>query len=155
MENNKTLILLDLDHTLIYGSYAEIKEGSLLFQHNPYLRVYERPFARNLVNTIHEIGDVIVFTTALRSYAKKTIKLLGLQAIALLSRKHCSSKNGSFKKTITKEWLSNYDQIIVIDDSPQVWSGTDHQKVSLLVPKEFHGQSEDQELLTLIDLLNK
>ena len=153
---NKTLILLeDLDHTLIFGSYAETSEGNLLFQHNPHLRVYERHFARKLIEIIHETGEVIICTTAITGYAKKTIKLLGRSALELLSRKHCTSKNGSFKKTITEEWLFNYDQIIVIDDSTQVSVGTDHPKVSLLVPKEFHGQTDDQELLSLIDLLNK
>jgi TFIIF-interacting CTD phosphatase-like protein len=151
----RQLILLDLDHTLIFGSYTEIKEGNLLFKHNQYLSVYERPFARKLVFTLHETGNVIVFTTALRSYAKKTIKLLGIQVLELLSRKQCLLQNGSFKKSIKQEWLSKYDQIIVIDDSPQVWIGTEHEKVSVLAPKEFHGQSDDQELISLIDLLNK
>lgn len=153
MGNNKNLILLDLDHTLIYGSYAKVKEGDLLFNYNLYLSVYKRPFTKELLGAVHQIGDIIVYTTALRAYAKKVIKSLEIEALDLFSRKNCMSKNGVFKKTINKDWIEKYDRIIIIDDSPQVWIGTNHPKVFLLVLKEFHGQAEDKELISLIDSL--
>jgi phosphoserine phosphatase len=45
----KTLFILDLDHTLIYGSFAEKESADLMFRYHKYLTVYERPLARELI----------------------------------------------------------------------------------------------------------
>jgi phosphoserine phosphatase len=72
----KLLIILDLDHTLIYGSYAENETAELLFQHNMYLKVYKRQLAEDLVKLCQAKADIIVYTAALRRYAKTICNLL-------------------------------------------------------------------------------
>ncbi len=42
----KTLYLLDLDHTLIYGSYSESEKVELLFEYSKYLKVYKKAFCK-------------------------------------------------------------------------------------------------------------
>jgi hypothetical protein len=147
---SKKLILLDLDHTLIYGSYAETETANKLFKFNSYLSVYERPLARELVLLCQEKGDIIIYTTALKTYAKKISRSLQINPITILSRKDCTKKNDSFKKNIKPEWILSYDEIIVIDDSPNVWVNCP-DSIKFLVPKEFRGDARDLELQSIID----
>jgi len=76
-----TLILLDLDHTLIYGSYATSESAPLLFSYSQYLNVYERPYARQFISHLQDLGDIIVFTTAKEDYAMKICELLDIWII--------------------------------------------------------------------------
>jgi TFIIF-interacting CTD phosphatase-like protein len=146
----KKLILLDLDHTLIYGSYAETETANKLFKFNNYLSVYERPLARELVLICQEKGDIIIYTTALKTYAKKISKSLEINPIQILSRKDCTKKNDSFKKTINSKWIINYDEIIVIDDSPNVWLNSP-DSIKFFIPTEFRGDVQDSELQSIIE----
>lgn len=148
---SKNLILLDLDHTLIYGSYAETETANKLFKFNSYLSVYERPLARDLVELCQKKGDIIIYTTALKTYAKKISKSLDINPIQILSRKDCSKKNDSFKKTVNSEWISIYNEIIVIDDSPNLWVNCS-DSIKFFVPTEFRGDIFD---LGLKPILNK
>jgi hypothetical protein len=147
---SKKLILLDLDHTLIYGSYAETETANKLFKFNSYLSVYERPLARELILLCQEKGDIIIYTTALKTYAKKISRSLQINPITILSRKDCTKKNDSYKKNINPEWILNYDEIIVIDDSPNVWVNCP-DSIKFLVPKEFRGDARDLELQSVIE----
>lgn len=150
----KDLILLDLDHTLIYGSYAENETGNLLFQYNKYLKVYERPYARELIDLCKKNDDIIVYTTALRPYALKICNRLNITPIELLSRKHCLYKNGSWKKKVKPEWITKYDKIIIIDDSPNVWLGIP-TSIEILIPSEFRGSKNDFGLEEIITKLSR
>lgn len=150
----KQLILLDLDHTLIYGSYAENETANLLFQYNKFLRVYERPYARELIAICKESADIIVYTTALRSYAINICEKLNINPIEILSRKHCLYKNGSWKKKVKPEWITKYDKIIIIDDSPNVWQGIP-TSIEILIPSEFRGSKNDFGLEEIITKLSR
>lgn len=144
-----TLYLLDLDHTLIYGSYAPSETADLLFEYSQYLKVYERPYARDLVDLLKNSGDIIVYTTAKHDYAEKICELLSIQQKELLSREDCISNGDNFKKSIKKEWAAMYSKIVILDDSPQVWDTLDY-RVEWFIPKEFRGDKEDSGLLPVI-----
>jgi hypothetical protein len=146
----KLLIILDLDHTLIYGSYAENQTAELLFQHNKYLKVYKRHLAEDLVKLCQAKADIIVYTTALRSYAKTICNLLDIQPIELLSRKNCKIIDGKLRKQIKPEWIANYNRIVIVDDSPNVWMN-DNDKIDFLVPDEFRGDANDLGLHIIIE----
>jgi hypothetical protein len=146
----KTLILLDLDHTLIYGSYAATETAVKLFKFNTYLSVYERPLARDLVLLCQQKGEIIIYTTALKTYAKKISKSLKIDPLEILSRKDCLKINDHYGKSIKAEWMDSYDEIIVIDDSPNVWKNCS-DSIVFLVPSEFRGDSTDFELKPILD----
>jgi hypothetical protein len=148
----KLLIILDLDHTLIYGSYAETETAELLFQYHKYLKVYKRHLAKELIKLCHSKSDIIVYTTALRRYAKKICNLLDIQPIELLSRKNCTTIDGKLRKEIKPEWIANYNRILIIDDSPNVWIANNDQ-IDFLVPDEFRGQANDLGLEKIITKL--
>jgi len=149
----KRLILLDLDHTLIYGSYAPTEGAIKLFQFNKYLAVYERPLAKELIELCKNTGEVIIYTTALRRYAKKISELLQIDPIQILSRKNCLKIKEQYRKIIDDNWIEKYETIIVIDDSPNVWKNTT-DSIHFLVPTEFRGDANDTDLLEVIDKLN-
>jgi TFIIF-interacting CTD phosphatase-like protein len=150
----KQLILLDLDHTLIYGSYAEKESAPLLFQYNTYLRVYKRPLAEKLIAQCKVKGDIIIYTTALRPYANRIANKLKIQPNEILSRKQCQFKNGSWKKKVKPEWLNKYDKIIIIDDSPNVWQDIP-STTEMLIPTEFRGSENDFGLEEIITKLSR
>lgn len=141
--------MLDLDHTLIYGSYAENETANLLFQYNKFLRVYERPYARELIAICKESADIIVYTTALRSYAINICEKLNINPIEILSRKHCFKINNQWYKKVKLEWEKKYTKIIIIDDSPNVWI-TNNMRCVFLIPSEFRGNSKDNGLIKII-----
>lgn len=149
----KTLILLDLDHTIIYGSYAPSEGANKLFRFNQFLLVYERPLAKELVELCKESGDIIIYTTALKTYATKISKSLNIEPIQILSRKNCLKIKDQYRKTIDDNWIKKYETIIVIDDSPNVWKNTT-DSIHFLVPTEFRGASNDTNLSEIIYKLN-
>ena len=148
----KQLYILDLDHTVIYGSFAESESAMLLFRYHQYLTVYERPLARELIKLCQKKGTVMVYTTALRRYAKMICNSLDINPVELLSRKNCLIQDGKHKKQIKAEWLENYDKIVIIDDSPNVWL-TENEKIEFLVPDEFRGKLEDLGLQKIIETI--
>jgi TFIIF-interacting CTD phosphatase-like protein len=145
----KNLFILDLDHTIIYGSYAEQESAPLLFHYNTYLKVYKRPLAEQLIEICKVKGDIIIYTTALRPYANRISKKLTIQPIQILSRKQCLFKNGSWGKKVNGEWINKYDKIIIIDDSPNVWRDIP-SSIEILIPAEFRGSENDYGLEEII-----
>ncbi len=147
----KRLFVLDLDHTLIYGSYAPSESAKLLFQYSEYLKVYERPHARELIQLVHSKGDVIVFTTAKRDYAERTIKELGIRAISLYARDECKATISGYKKKIPSKYFEQYDSIRIIDDDPGAWLAND--VLNILKPSEFLGDFKDKGLIAILKSL--
>jgi hypothetical protein len=153
MNATKTLFILDLDHTLIYGSFAEKESADLMFRYHKYLTVYERPLARELIKICKNKGDIIVYTTALRRYAKMICICLDIKPIELLSRKNCIRINQKLHKELKQNWFDLYDQIVIIDDSPNLWLNSIDLKINFFVPDEFRGKKEDLGLQNFIAYL--
>lgn len=148
----KTLFLLDLDHTLIYGSYAPSESAALLFSYSQYLKVYERPYARQFISQLQDLGEIIVFTTAKEDYAQLICELLDIQPLEILSRAQCKKVGDDYRKLLRKKWQRSYDRIVIVDDSPQVWE-TGEARIDWIVPTEFRGDAADKGLLACVDLL--
>lgn len=150
----KSLCLLDLDHTLIYGSYAPSEEAGLLFAYNEFLKVYKRPFVEGFVKKKLNsfFSDIVVFTTAKEDYAQEICRLLQIGCTELLSRKDCLIKNDRHYKQFREAWGREYDHISIIDDSPHIWLGTEafEPKIKFVVPKEFRGEKNDEVLKELV-----
>lgn len=149
---NNTLFLLDLDHTLIYGSYASSEPSQLLFSYSKYLNVYERPYARELIRALQNKGDIIVFTSAKKSYAEQVCEKLAIYPLFLLSRRSCRSDGNGYRKFFKKEWKMNYKKIVIIDDSPHVWKRVD-ETIKWIIPSAFYGEANDEGLRRVITQL--
>ena len=148
------LCLLDLDHTLIYGSYAPSEKVELLFEYSEYLKVYKRPFVAEFVNYLNNFyTNIIVYTTAKADYAHRICTELNIKTQEILTRKDCLQKGDMYYKSFMSDWGEKYQKIDIIDDSPNVWINTEpyKQKIKFKVPKEFRGEIYDAELLVLIN----
>ena len=154
----RTLYLLDLDHTIIYGSYAPSEDTELLFSYSNYLKVYNRPFVREFIKELNSLNkDIIVFTTAKKDYAHQICRLLKINTIDILSRKDCENKKDKYYKKFLPIWGEIYYRVFIIDDSPNVWLNTEKykDKITFIVPNEFRGESNDKELLKYIGELSE
>ncbi len=149
----KTLILLDLDHTLIYGSFAPSESAPILFEYSQFLKVYERPQARNFIQKLQNTGEIIVFTTAKEDYALKICELLNIRPIQLLCRKDCKKMGDGFQKVLKKHWLDSYQKILIVDDSPNIWKTPPSDSIHWIVPSEFRGDATDDGLLPCLEML--
>ena len=154
-QNSNSLIVLDLDHTLIYSSNFELENSKELLKYSEYIIIYERPFARELVKKCRENADIIVFTTAVRSYAQKVCEELTIDYRKLFSRQDCRIENDFFVKYVPDNFFTDYQQIIIIDDSPEVWDKRAHKKCTFLVPEVYSGNPEDNGLQKIIIKLNE
>ena len=106
MGRNK-LCLLDLDHTLIYGSYAPTEKTELLFEHSQYLKVYKRPFVEEFIDFLnHYYTHIIVYTTAKKDYANRICSDLGIHAIKILTRQDCKGLSLSSSSITTTGTMS-------------------------------------------------
>ena len=148
------MIILDLDNTLIYSSEFPMDHVKILLEYPP-LTVHERPNARDLVSTCQQMGDITVFTTAVKDYAKNVCKELEINYTKLFSREDCGIANGMYVKYIAENWLENYNKIIVIDDSPEIWDSNARKNCTFLVPEKFTGNAHDDGLRKVIDDLNE
>lgn len=151
------LCLLDLDHTLIYGSYAPSEKTELLFEYSKYLKVYKRPFVDEFIDFLnHNYTHIIVYTTAKEDYANRICLELDIKIFKILTRKDCLQKNDRFYKPFQLQWDHLYEKIDIIDDSPNVWLGTNtfESKIRFIVPKEFRGELNDEELTRIINVIN-
>ena len=153
--NGKRLIILDLDHTLIYSTSHHLTKSKILFKYSSELIVHERPHARDLIELCKKNADIIVFTTAVEDYAKEVCEKLEINFIELRSRKDCQISDGFYEKRIDENWLKRYSKIIVIDDSPQVWDSISRKNCQILVPEKFEGDSFDGGLKNVIDSLRE
>ncbi|MHA7864979.1 NIF family HAD-type phosphatase [Flagellimonas marinaquae] len=150
------LCLLDLDHTLIYGSYAPSEQVELLFAYSEYLKVYKRPYVDKFIDFLNETYEaIIVYTTAKEDYADGICSELHIDVKALLSRNDCLSENDRFYKCFRPNWAQEYRSIHIIDDSPNIWLDTENydDQIAFIVPKEFRGEIGDEELLAIEDVI--
>jgi TFIIF-interacting CTD phosphatase-like protein len=146
----KKLTILDLDNTLIYGSTRHNLSANVLFKYSQYLTIYERPFAKQLVQRCHEIGDVVVFTTAELEYAGKICEKLNIKPLVLFARENCLIDQGTYVKSVPYNYYRIYDSITIIDDSPKIWDWKAHKNCRIIGVSEFTGEVDDCELSEIV-----
>jgi hypothetical protein len=152
------LCLLDLDHTLIYGSYAPSEKVELLFEYSEYLKVYKRPFVEEFIDFLNRYyAHIIVYTTAKEDYANRICSELNIKTQEILTRKNCLQKGDIYYKRFVSDWGEKFQNIDIVDDSPNVWLGTDafESKIRFIVPKEYRGEIDDDELTRIINFIKQ
>ena len=155
MQNGKRLIILDLDHTLIYSTDIQLNNSELLLNYSAYLNIYERPRAREMIDLCKRNSDIIVFTTAVEDYAKKVCDKLEINYQELRSRQDCKIKDDKYVKFVDENWLKKYTEIIIIDDSPEIWDSKSSINCKFLVPEKFTGSASDNDFKKVISGLVK
>jgi TFIIF-interacting CTD phosphatase-like protein len=146
----KKLIILDLDNTLIFGTVNHKLRAEVLFHFSKILVIYERPYAKEFVTKCKEVGDVVVFTTAVREYAEQVCEHLGINPIELFTREDCLVIEDRYYKSVPDYFFDFYDDITIIDDFPGIWDTQSHLKCRMIKVKEFVGDVSYTELKKII-----
>ena len=143
VSNKPYTLILDLDETLVSFKVATEKKGF----------VRTRPFLFEFLEEIGKYYEIILFTTAIQSYANSIINAIeyGRKYFDyVFYRQHCIIIGNDFVKDINRIGRP-LDSTIIVDNMPQNFK---LQKENGIVIKSFWGQdSEDGALFNLIPIL--
>lgn len=150
----RKLLILDLDETLIFASETPLSQPPDFLVSNNYY-VYKRPFVEQFLVWCFENFDVAVWTSATKDYAAEIVANIFPQPQGnlsfLWSRERCTpsldleTQETFWEKKITKLRRRGYnlENIIVVDDTPQMWRNSYGNLVRV---KSYFGELEDSEL---------
>ncbi|WKW46896.1 HAD family hydrolase [Myroides sp. JBRI-B21084] len=165
-EENKILLILDIDETLIHASEKKLdrEPDFVIFDYC----IYERPFLFEFLNEIKEDFLVAVWSSASDDYVEKIVEKIFPQDYKLefiWGRSRCTTTNESLfdeygnysdyyiqhfnhTKPLKKVKKKGFDleRILIIDDTP---NKSKKNYGNAIYPKEFTGDSTDNELKTL------
>ena len=108
-----------------------------------FLTIYERPNAREFISACKEHGDLIVYTLSNRDYAELVCDKLNINPVEIVAGLTNYSGLSDIQKSIKSSWYKNYWDIVVVDDSPELWRSSDREKARFIVPPEFTGDARD------------
>ncbi|WP_264788151.1 HAD family hydrolase [Aureispira anguillae] len=169
---NKTLLILDLDETLIHGREKplEKKEDFKVF----HFFIYKRPFLKEFLNSVKENFLVAVWSSGSDDYVDEIVKHIFPKNYPLefvWGRSRCVYRSKRYNEDFgrhTEDYSNPYfyvkpikklkkhgfykNRVLLVDDSPE--KCIDNYG-NAIYPKEYLGENEDNELLFLLEYLSK
>ena len=159
MEPERRLLIFDLDETLVHASECELAHPCD-FEVGPYL-VYQRPFARELIDFAAARFDLAVWSSSSAAYVAAIVERLfaGVPLRFAWSVERCvqradaRSNSYVYIKDLRKAQKFGYtlERITIIDDSPEKIA---RQPRCHLVVAPFFGAPDDVALLALRQALD-
>lgn len=168
---HKTLLILDLDETLIFATKKRLERNADFFAFD-YM-VYIRPHVYEFLEAIKQDFLVAVWSSASDDYVDEVVKALFPKDYPLefvWGRSRASYKqnrrlnrNGYYNSSLTSHYhyikrLSklkrkdySLDRMLIVDDSPYKCQ---ENYGNAIFPKEYQGEVEDDELLLLAKYLD-
>lgn len=159
---NRKLLILDLDETLIFSSDNELKFAEEDFSVG-HFSVYKRPFLKDFLNYCKANFRVAIWTSASKEYAEVVAENIlepSYPLEFLWSRDRCTRKFDEFDYSV--EWIKNLkkvkklgfelDKVIMIDNTP---AKLQNNYGNLVRIKDFEGQLNDIELKVLMIYLER
>jgi Dullard-like phosphatase family protein len=155
-KNNKKVLALDLDNTLLYNvpltMKLTIKTYTACFQNGDRARIAFRPFLNQFLITLSKSYRIVIFTSSDRSYAEPVVRIIdpNKEIFCLeLYRFHCVSMKGKFfMKNL--QLLGDLSSVILVDN---LLTSFALQLDNGICIKEFKGDAEDTELQWLLSYL--
>jgi hypothetical protein len=95
---------------------------------------------------------VIVYTLSYPDYAELVCEKLDIDPQEIEAGLEGYLGYQEVRKSIKSSWYKTYREIVVVDDSPELWRASDREKARFIVPPEFMGDAHD-DALRYIDLL--
>ena len=171
---DKTLLILDLDETLIHATDKQLDYQPADFQVPPYF-VYKRPFLHNFLQQVQQHFLLAVWSSASDDYVTEIVKKIFGEELTLLEffwgRSRCTfrinppmdeyrninlnySNHHHYLKTLKKLKRKGYNlkRILIVDDTPQKLSKNYGNAIYV---KEFLGDPDDNELPLLLKYLRQ
>ncbi|MCL9805512.1 HAD family hydrolase [Flavobacterium amniphilum] len=169
-EENKILVILDLDETLIHATRNPLYENwdFELFNY----KIFIRPHLHVFLSFLKDNFDVAVWSSASDDYVTKVVEEIfpddyGLKFV--WGRTKCTYKPDYSKaeeigyfdyyshfeyikilKKVTKKFPYTKEQILIIDDTPRKAM---YNFGNAIYPSEFNGDKNDNELELLVNYL--
>ncbi len=158
--NERKLLILDLDETLIFASESSL-EREADFKISQYF-VYKRPYLKSFLDFCFYHFEVAVWTTSSTLYAAEVVNNIFIQEKPqfVWTRERATQAYDSemqehfWVKRINKIRRRGYglEKVIVIDDSPEKWRDGYGNLVKI---SAFFGAEDDDELKILQSYLEK
>ena len=156
----KTLLILDIDETLIYATKSCIENKKEDFRVADYY-VYERPFLEDFLSDNAKYFNIAIWSSASDDYVTEITNNIFPNSIDLefvWGRSRCAHNFNSrlgettYIKNLKKVKRLGFDisKIIIIDDTPEKSS---KNYGNAIYPKPFAGNSKDDELKFLSQYL--
>lgn len=166
--NNKALLILDLDETLIHSCLTERgRKPDLLFEN---FMVYKRPGLDSFLNQMHKIFLLAIWSTGTDDYVNEIAQAItpdGCRFEFVWGRSRCTVRNVELKN-ISNKHTNTYDyikplkkvkrlgyslkQTLIVDDS--AYKCTDNYGNAIYI-KAFEGDINDRELPKLANYLKQ
>lgn len=158
----QSLLILDLDETLIYSSKAELSRKADLLCGNYY--VYLRPHLNWFLNEVSKYYDIGIWSTADEDYVLKVVENIIPHDIALKilwDKNWCEEVEYSeencflYLKDLDRIKNLNYkpEQITIVDDKPTGIRKMNNEKIIPIIP--YKGDCLDNELKQVLKELIK
>ncbi len=163
--DNKILLILDLDETLIHATHVE-QNMPVDFMLDDYL-IYKRPFVDEFFTILQDDFIFAVWSSATNGYVNRIVKQIIPNFISLefvWSRERCTLRRDflmeygydpdyyEYTKPLSKVKAKGYDlqKILIVDDTPFKCFAN---YGNAIYPKAFEGDKNDDELLYLAKYL--
>jgi RNA polymerase II subunit A small phosphatase-like protein len=155
-------LILDIDETLIHAAENPLSQKPDFIVGNKYY-VYKRPLVEQFLGWCCEHFDVAVWTSATNDYAAEILANIFPQGqkdlLFVWCRERCTqsldieTREVFWEKKLTKLRRRGYNlnNVIVIDDTPQMWRNSYGNLISV---KPFFGDENDDELEKLMRYLS-
>lgn len=169
LRKTKTLLVLDLDHTLIYASKVENKnitesipkddeDYSIIYQEITCFSGKKRPHLNTFFDYIFEHFDIAVWSAGNEQYVYATINHIFGEKKKLLkfvyTGDQCENKlidNQIMKiKPLSKIWGYDQSKIIILDDNEYTFTKNPHNALKISC---WSGDKTDDKLLRCIEIL--
>lgn len=153
---SKPTLILDLDQTMIFASKTVLDdmEPSSIFLDSAggAIYIYVRPYAEFFLEHLHNVYELIVFTSGKKEYAEHIVSTIdpnGQYIKAIYSREHCTNVQNFFVKDLDILDL-DLQRTVIIDDS--LISFAFHIDNGLLI-EAWKGEARDMCLLRMTPFL--
>lgn len=167
---HQTLLILDLDETLMHGRETPLEQEEAFKVFHFY--IYLRPFLKEFLEQVKNDFLIAVWSSASDDYVEAVVENLFPNDYPLefvWGRKRCTYRSKRFSENFGR-YMEDYEtpyfylkpldkvkrkgykleRILIVDDSPEK---TQNNYGNAIYPKEFTGSPTDDELLYLLKYL--
>ena len=152
-QNNKKLLLLDLDGTLISASSIFSPNAEKIKVGGEYIYVKKRPYLQVFIKEASEMFTLGIYTSSVPGYADKVLNIIGLDKIIpkkmRLYRNSCEYLNGNYMKRVTKI-EADLRNVLILDNRPEVVFDRKN-----IIKIESWDNGDDNELIVCLDRLRQ
>lgn len=129
LNNKRPVLVVDLDHTIIFTS-LKLKSKNKITLHGIDYCVFKRRFLRVFLRKISKCFKLIVYTLGTREYANKILEIIDKDSKIFKGRIISRDENeNKLTKNINRTGMRK-ESVIIIDDRFDVW---DYEENLLLV----------------------